>query len=75
LLTCNSPALGGGGDVADDRLPALGDVDVLNDHALFALRAVIFERLDLSGERSRELVKSRLGAVLLRETVHVWTAV
>ncbi len=63
--------LGGRGHVADDRLPALGDVDVLNDHALFALRAVIFERLDLIGERARELVKGRLGAVLLREIVSV----
>jgi hypothetical protein len=32
---CPSPR-GGGADVADDRLPALGDVDVLDGHLLLA---------------------------------------
>jgi hypothetical protein len=44
---------------------------VLNDHALFALRSVIFERLDLRSERPGELVEGAFDAVLLREVVDV----
>src|SRR5271156_1670076 len=36
--------LGRGVDVPDDRLAALGDVDVLNGHLLLALRAIFFQR-------------------------------
>ena len=39
--------LGGGADVADDRLPGLGDVDVLDRHLLLALRAVFLQRRHL----------------------------
>ena len=37
----------GWGDVADDRLPTLGDVDMLNRHLLLAAASVSFEQLDL----------------------------
>ena len=56
----------GWGDVADDRLPTLGDVDMLNRHLLLAAASVSLERLDLSGERPGELVECILGTVLLR---------
>ena len=55
----------GWGDVADDRLPTLGDVDMLNRHLLLAAASVSLERLNLSGERPGELVKSALGGILL----------
>ncbi len=55
---------GRGADVADDRLPALGDVDTLNRHLLLAAASVPLERLDLSGERAGEFVEGVLGAVL-----------
>jgi hypothetical protein len=45
--------LGWGVDVADDRLPAFGDMDVLNRHLLLAAASVSLERLDLSGEGAR----------------------
>ncbi len=63
-----------GADVADNGLAALGDVDVLNDHALFALRAVIFERLDLRREGPGELVEGAFSTVLRREVVDVGEA-
>ena len=37
LLPLGAPPPAPCADVAHDRLPAFGDVDVLNDHALFAL--------------------------------------
>src|SRR5208283_383434 len=40
--------LGGGVDIADDRLAALGDVDMLDGHFLLALRSVFLQRRDLS---------------------------
>ena len=52
--------LGRSVDVADDRLPALGDVDVLNGHLLLAAASVSLERLDLRRERPRELVEGVL---------------
>ena len=58
-----------GADVADDRLPALGDVDVLNGHLLLAAASVALERLDLRRERPGELVEGGLGAVLLRDVL------
>ena len=54
-------------DVADDRLAALGDVDVLNGHLLLAATPVPLECLDLSGECPGELIEGVLGAVLLRD--------
>jgi hypothetical protein len=55
---------GWGADVADDRLPALGDVDMLNRHLLLSAASVPLERLDLSRERAGEVVENVLGAVL-----------
>ena len=43
-------------DVADNGLPALGDMDVLDSHLLLALRPVVLERLDLHGERACQFV-------------------
>jgi len=63
-----------GADVADDRLSSLGDVDMLNRHLLLALRTIVLEGRDLSGERPREFVERVLGAVLLREIVDVGEA-
>ena len=54
-------------DVADDRLAALGDVDVLNGHLLLAATPVPLECLDPSGECPGELIEGVLGAVLLRD--------
>jgi hypothetical protein len=39
--------LGGRIDIADDRLAALSDVNVLNGHLLLAAASVSLERLDL----------------------------
>jgi hypothetical protein len=61
--------LGWSVDVANDRLAAVGDVDVLNGHLLLAAATVSLERLDLSGERTRQLVEGVLGAVLLRDSI------
>ena len=66
--------LGGRVDIADDRLPALGNVDVLYDHALFALRAIFLQSRHLRGERPGELVEGVLGTVLLRDVVDVGEA-
>ena len=57
--------LGRGADVADDRLPALGDVDVLDGHLLLALRAVFLQGRHLRREGSRQLVEGSLGGILL----------
>ena len=54
-----------GANVADNGLPALGDMDVLDRHLLLALRAVVLEGLDLSGERAGQFVECALSAVLL----------
>jgi hypothetical protein len=54
----------GWGDVADDRLPTLGDVDMLNRHLLLAATSVSLERFDLSGERPGQLVEGIRGAIL-----------
>jgi hypothetical protein len=63
--------LGWSVDVADDRLAALGDVDVLDRHLLLALRAVFLQRGHLRGEGARELVERPPGAVLLRDVLDV----
>src|SRR5271155_2518369 len=63
--------LGGGADVADDRLPALGDMDVLDRHLLLALRAVFLQGRDLRGEGPCQFVERPLGAVLLRDAHEV----
>jgi hypothetical protein len=55
FFVCPSPRCRGA-DVADDRLPTLGDVDVLNGHLLLAAASVSLERLDLRRERPGELV-------------------
>jgi hypothetical protein len=55
----------GWGDVADDRLPTLGDVDMLHRHLLLAAASVSLQCLDLRCERPGELVEGVLGAVLL----------
>jgi hypothetical protein len=52
--------LGWGADVADDRVAALGDVDVLNGHLLLATTSISFQRLNLGCERARELVEGAL---------------
>jgi hypothetical protein len=44
--------LGWSVDVPDDRLPTVGDVDVLNCHLLLAAASVSLERLDLRRERA-----------------------
>jgi hypothetical protein len=56
--------LGRGADVADDRLPALGDVDMLDGHLLLALRAVFLQGRHLRREGSRQLVEGSLGGIL-----------
>ena len=56
---------------ADDSLPALGDVDVLDRHLLLALRAIFLQGRHLRGERPRELVEGSLGAILLRDKLDV----
>jgi hypothetical protein len=58
-------------DIADDRLAALGNVDVLDRHLLLALRAVFLQRGHLRGEGARELVERPPGAVLLRDVLDV----
>lgn len=58
-------------DVADDRLPALGDMDVLNGHLLLALRAVVFQTLNLHRKCARKFVERALGGILLRDIVDV----
>ena len=63
--------LGRGVDVADDRLAALGDVDMLDGHLLLAAARYRLSASTLSGERARELVKGVLGAVLLRDGIDV----
>jgi hypothetical protein len=50
-----------GADVADDRLAALGDVNVLDSHLLLAAASVSLERLDLRRKGARELVEGRSG--------------
>jgi hypothetical protein len=74
VIFCAPHPLGRGVDVADDRLAALGDMNVLDGHLLLASRAVSLERLDLSGEGPGELVEGVLGAVLLREIVDMGEA-
>src|SRR5271163_2281594 len=66
--------LGRGVDVPDDRLAALSDVDVLNDHALLAPRSIILQGRHLRRERPRELVERTLCAVLLWDVIDVCEA-
>ena len=40
---------GPGADVADDCLPVLGDVDMLDSHLLLAAVTISLERLNLRG--------------------------
>jgi hypothetical protein len=63
--------LGWRADIADDRLPALGDMDVLNGHLLLAAASVSLERLDLRCECPCELIEGIRGAVLLWDIVNV----
>ena len=63
--------LGRGADVANDRLPTLGDMDVLNGHLLFALRAIFLQRRHLRCEGACELVEGIRGAILLRDILDV----
>jgi hypothetical protein len=60
-----------GTDVADDRLAALGDMDVLDRHLLLALRAIFLQSGHLRCEGPGELVVGIRGAILLREIVHM----
>ena len=66
--------LGGRVDVADDSLPSVADVDVLDGHFLLALRAVFLQRRHLRGERSRQLVERTLCAVLLWDVIDMGEA-
>ena len=61
-------------DIADHGLPTIGNVDMLDRHLLLALRTIVLEGRDLSGERARELVEGVLSAVLLRDNVNVGEA-
>ena len=54
IFSAHPSPLGWGADVADDRLPALGDVDMLHRHLLLAAASVSFERLDLRRERPEQ---------------------
>jgi hypothetical protein len=51
-------------DVADDSLPTVGVVDVLDRHPLLALRAIVFQSLNLHRKGAGELFRRPLGAVL-----------
>ena len=57
-------------DIADHGLPTIGNVDMLDRHLLLALRTIVLEGRDLSGERARELVEGVLSAVLLPTDQH-----
>jgi len=61
-------------DIADHGLPTIGNVDMLDRHLLLALRTIVLEGRDLSGERARELVEGVLSALLLRDNVNVGEA-
>ncbi len=58
-------------DVADDRLPALGDMDVLDRHLLPAATSVSFQRLELHREGAGQLVKRPLYGVLMGDILDV----
>ncbi len=47
------------GDIADNRLPAVLDVDVLHDHSLLAAVAVFAQCLHLGRVGSRQTIESR----------------
>jgi hypothetical protein len=49
-------------DVADDRLRALGDMDVLDDHFLLALRAIFLSR-PTPAPRTLAALAPRLGEI------------
>jgi hypothetical protein len=57
--------LGRSVDVSDDRLPALGDVDMLNSHLLLAAASVSFERLDLRREGMPTLMQTASPSALM----------
>ncbi len=59
------------GDVADNRLPSLVDVDVLHCDLLLAARPVAFQGFNLGREGSGQLVEGALGAVLLINRFHI----
>jgi hypothetical protein len=59
-----------GADVADNGLPALGDMNVLDGHLLLALRSIVLERLDLHSERApRPLAARRIGVSTAKSSV------
>jgi hypothetical protein len=62
FFTCPHPR-SQAADVADNRLAALGDVEVLNGHLLFAAASVSLQCLDLRCEGVRELVEGIRGAI------------
>ena len=56
LILSTPYPLGWSVDVADDRLTALGDMNVLNGHLLLATTSVSLQSLDLGCERASKLV-------------------
>ena len=58
IFSAHPSPLGWGADVADDRLPALGDVDMLNRHLLLAAASVSFERLGLTQSARNNLQRA-----------------
>ena len=60
--------------IANDGLPALVHRNALNNDLLLAFGPVTLKRLNLRRERPRQLVKSTLRAVLLRDGVHMGEA-
>ena len=59
------------GDVADNGLSTLVHRHVLHAHRLMTRASVSLQRLDLGGERPSKFVEGPLGAVLLRDVLHV----
>ena len=61
-------------DVADDRLSALIDRNVLHRDLLLAPGPISLQRFHLHRKRPRQLVECPFGAVLLEDVVHMGEA-
>ena len=57
--------------IADDRLSALVHRDVLDPNGLIASAPVSLKRLHLRRKGPGELIECTLGAILLRDSLHV----